>query len=94
MGGTLRPPEYGLEVRAGVDYRRYFYSMNSQCVVGGACDQYVAGGALDQYLTFGAMVAYRFGGSGSAESAEEPEAPSKRQRQPKSEDEETPSAGE
>jgi hypothetical protein len=51
------------EVRAGIDYRRYFYSMNSQCVAGGPCDQYVAGGALDQYIAFSAVVAYRFGGS-------------------------------
>jgi hypothetical protein len=35
----------GLEVRAGVDIRRYFYGMHSQ-----PGDEFVAGGAVDQYM--------------------------------------------
>jgi hypothetical protein len=37
---------FGLELRAGVDLRRYFFSMNPE-----PGDTFIAGGAVDQYLT-------------------------------------------
>ena len=49
-----------LEIRAGVDYRRYFYNMNSQ-----AGDMFLAGGAVDQYLSFTAAAAFTLGGDGN-----------------------------
>jgi hypothetical protein len=49
-----------LEIRAGVDYRRYFYNMNSQ-----AGDTFLVGGAVDQYLAFTAAAAFTLGGDGT-----------------------------
>jgi len=60
------------EVRAGVEWRRYWYAMNS--VPG---DTYVAGGALDQSFAFTARIAFLLGrvSSPNGAAAEEPPAP-------------------
>lgn len=44
----------GVEVRAGVEYRRYFSSMNPE-----PGDAYVVGGSVDQYITGTLGVGYR-----------------------------------
>jgi hypothetical protein len=89
-----------LEVRAGVDLRRYFSSMNcydpaaanggNRCIrtVNGEMVNFTAGGAVDQYISFFVAGALVLGGSESRSSdAEEPPPPPKRKRKT-SEDEE------
>ncbi len=44
----------GLEIRAALDYRRYFYAMNPQ-----PGDPYIVGGALDQFVTGSIALALR-----------------------------------
>jgi hypothetical protein len=60
------------EVRAGVEWRRYWYAMHSV-----PADTYVAGGAVDQSFAFTARIAFLFGGlsSPNGAAAEEPPAP-------------------
>jgi hypothetical protein len=78
-----------LEGRAGVDLRRYAYSMNS--VPG---DTFVAGGAVDQYITYWFGVAILLGGpeggggGGGAEEAPEESEEEKPERKKKSDEEE------
>jgi hypothetical protein len=45
------------EVRAGTEWRRYWFNMHSQ-----AGDKYITGGAVDQYFTFTAGLAFLYGG--------------------------------
>jgi len=95
------------EARVGVDWRRYFSSMNcynpsapggNQCIrtvmVNGQPTtlNFTAGGAVDQYLTFTAVLAVTMGGTEIARpEAEEAPPPPKRKR--KVDNEEEPSAG-
>ena len=46
----------GFEVSAGIDLRRYFYSMNPE-----PGDTNVAGGAVDQFVIFNVALGYRMG---------------------------------
>lgn len=48
------PLAHGIELRASLEYRRYFHAMNSQLG-----DSRIAGGALDQYTTAELAVLYR-----------------------------------
>jgi hypothetical protein len=79
------------EVRAGLQWRRYWFTLNSQ-----AGDNYVAGGATDQYFTFTARIAIVLGASdvpksegGTAEEAPPPPPPPSKNRRRKAADEET-----
>ena len=74
------------EVRAGVDYRRYFYSMNSQCSGPSNCDQYVVGGAVNQYFAPSAVIAYRFGGDTAEKSAGDASRSARQDTRPTSEE--------
>jgi hypothetical protein len=57
-----------IELRGGLTFRRYFFSMNSV-----AADRFRAGGAVDQYISGGVAVAFLLGGSERPEPAAEPE---------------------
>jgi hypothetical protein len=50
---------HSLEARAGVDLRRYFYSMHSK-----NGDPFIAGGAVDQTIAFTVSLAFLLDGSG------------------------------
>jgi hypothetical protein len=79
-----------IEVRAGLQFRRYFFSMHSV-----AADTWKAGGAIDQYLSGGVGVAFLFGGSERPEPAEEEEAPPpKKKKKKKAAEDEEAAAGE
>ena len=63
------------EVRAGAEWRRYWFNMHSQ-----AGDMSITGGAVDQYFTFTAGLAFTYGGGqprsvGGAGSEEAPPPP-------------------
>ena len=67
------------EVRAGAEWRRYWFNMHAQ-----AGDQYITGGAVDQYFTFTAGLAFMYGGGeprpasgGGSEEAPPPPPPPK-----------------
>ena len=89
------------EARVGVDFRRYFSSMN--CYGGlerrrrarainavQTIADFTAGGAVDQYLAVSAMLAVTLGGTEIAmpEEAEDAPPPPKRKRKVESEEEE------
>jgi hypothetical protein len=62
------------EVRAGGEWRRYWFNMHAQ-----AGDKYITGGAVDQYFTFTAGLAFLYGGGeprpASGGGSEEPPPP-------------------
>jgi hypothetical protein len=76
------------QVRAGLEWRRYWYAMNPQ-----PNDNFVAGGAVDQSFAFTARIAILIGSSsvpkaeGGAEEAPPPPAPNPKGRGHKSDDE-------
>jgi hypothetical protein len=78
------------EVRAGLEWRRYWFAMHSQ-----QGDTYVAGGAVDQSFAFTARIAILIGSSdvpkaeGGAEEAPPPPPPSKSKARKSSDDEST-----
>jgi hypothetical protein len=91
------------EVRALVDWRRYFSSMNCNTTnmdcrtrvvqIAGVDRTFVVGGAVDQYLSFNVVFAVTLGGTEIAmPEAEEPPPPPKRKRKVQTEEEE-PGAG-
>jgi hypothetical protein len=55
------------QLRAGVEWRRYWFKLNSQ-----TGDMYVASSAVDQSFAFTARIAIVLGGSGRATSAAGP----------------------
>jgi hypothetical protein len=61
---------YGL--RAGVDWRRYWYAMNSK-----PTDNFLVGGAVDQSFTFSLSLVFTLGSAPKVAEAEEAPAPSK-----------------
>jgi hypothetical protein len=65
-----------IEIRGGADWRRYFFSMNSQAndPMNGAR---VAGGAVDQYISFNVLGAFTWGGAprGGSSATSDDEAP-------------------
>jgi hypothetical protein len=78
------------ELRAGVEWRRYWFNMHSQ-----RGDTYAAGGAVDQSFAFTARIAILIGSSnvpkaeGGAEEAPPPPPPPSKSRGHKSSDEES-----
>ena len=79
------------EVRAGLEWRRYWFAMNSR-----PGDTYIAGGAVDQSFAFTASIAILIGSSsvpksegGAGEEAPPPPPPNPKGRGHKSSDDET-----
>ena len=77
-----------IEIRAGLQFRRYFFDMNSI-----AADRWKAGGAIDQYISGGVGVAFMLGGSerpaaAAAEEEEAPPPPKKKKKKKAADDEE------
>jgi hypothetical protein len=72
LGGGLALSS-NFEVRAGVAWRRYWYSMHS--VAADLPTHDAAGGAVDQYFTFTASIAFTYGSTAPKSEASGEEAP-------------------
>jgi hypothetical protein len=86
-------------IRAGVDFRRYFSSMNcfggidpaTMQAINQCAPEFTAGGAVDQYFAFFGGLALTMGGTDhNTAEAEEAPPPPKRKRKLQSEEEEPP----